>query len=504
MRIFLFLLTLLFPVLAFSQADDAENQVVESVAAVDEVSPKCSAEIAITGPLQVRVGSAYDYSLSDNNGAVMPFGTFSIIQDDKTEQIEARGGKISYSFSHAGIAKIIFSPNSTSPYSCEGDIEREVHVFREQILYIGPLRQDVADEKMASLLREKSVILEPIFVENSLKIADQSAVWNAIGNSDIIVLSTSDVIGIFSDMERLQRLKEHSFAGKKFFIISPQSKSFLSKVLASSVANLGITHISLITNDQLSTLLSQWAYADDRDFSLGEALSYEKNKFAFSLGTFLEYLAYSGVSYTFLGFLLLLSVVALVYNILKQVIGLDTFLLYFPLLLAIIASQLGLKFTLAFVLIAFFSIAVVHVITNKIQLLLNAEKAFLVSVYTLVSFLALGFSHIFDLGIFSAPHFESPVTIIAIFAILFVVEKFSNNFTLFSRSGVFQIIRYLFVVLVAFLILSWKELQYFLITYPDIIFLIVIANLLVGRYTGLQVVEYFRFSPILKALNEEE
>ncbi len=511
MRFFIFLFFLAFPFFVFAQegatgTGDMETTEGTSLVLQSEVSdvPKCSDVISISGPMQVRLGMAYDYSLIDNNGSVVPFGTFSIIQDDKTEHIETRGTKISYSFANAWIAKIIFSPINSNHYSCIWDIEREIHIFREQIVYIGATRTDVADENVASILREKSVLLEPIFIENSFKIEEHSSIWTSIWNADIVVFSYSDILGLFSDMEKLQRIKENSFAWKKIFIISSYQKGFLSKVLASSVANLGITHISLISNDQFSTLLSQWSYADDRNSSLGETLSYEKNKFTFSLGTFLEYLAYSGVSYTFLGFLLLLSVVALIYNIWKQVIGLDTFSLYYPILLAIIASQLGIKFAIAFVIIAFLSIFLVKVITNKIQLLLNAEKAFLVSIYTLLSFLALWFDNVFSLHIFSTSYFESPMTIIAIFAILFIAERFSDNLNIFSRSGVMQIVRYLSIVFIAFLIFSWKDLQYFLITYPDIIFLIVIANLLVGRYTALQVVEYFRFSPILKNIHEEE
>lgn len=60
------------------------------------------------------------------------------------------------------------------------------------------------------------------------------------------------------------------------------------------------------------------------------------------------------------------------------------------------------------------------------------------------------------------------------------------------------------IIVIVVAIFSSRSLQYFLISYPDVIFLIVIANLLVGRYTGLQVVEYFRFSPVLRNISEEE
>lgn len=55
-----------------------------------------------------------------------------------------------------------------------------------------------------------------------------------------------------------------------------------------------------------------------------------------------------------------------------------------------------------------------------------------------------------------------------------------------------------------FLLFEYNALQYLLISYPDIIILVVFLNILVGRYMGLQIFEYFRFSPLLKKLDEEE
>jgi hypothetical protein len=67
-----------------------------------------------------------------------------------------------------------------------------------------------------------------------------------------------------------------------------------------------------------------------------------------------------------------------------------------------------------------------------------------------------------------------------------------------------DLVQYVMITTVAYLLLEYKTLQYFLISYPDIITLVVLLNILVGRYTGLQAFEYFRFAPLLRKLNEEE
>lgn len=198
-----------------------------------------------------------------------------------------------------------------------------------------------------------------------------------------------------------------------------------------------------------------------------------------------------------------MAVVALILNIFKQVIGLDVFMIYYPIFLGIIFSQMGLYFTIGFLFIAVFSILIVRLILRKIQLLVNAKKAFLVSVYILMIFLALGIDNLLNVNFLQLPS-EAMSAIIAMFAILFVAEKLTDNIKLFSKSGVIHLLQYTFVLTVVFLVLNFKELQYFLISYPDVIFLIVIINLAVGRYMGLQIAEYIRFSPILRNINEEE
>lgn len=399
---------------------------------------------------------------------------------------------------------MIFTPTTETTYHCRGSIEKTVHVFREMIVYIGHERPDISDQSLLGIFREKSVLLEPIFVKNSFKIEDQSALWTTLGTADIVVLNYDNLTELFADMESLQRLKVNNFTNTKFFIISPYSRTFLAKVLASSVAKLGITNISLISNDQLSTLLGKWSYEDDRDATLGEPLSYEKNHYALTMNSFLEYLAYAGVSYQFLGFLLLISIVALVFNILKQIVGWDTFSLYHPFLFAIIIAQMGYAFSLSFAIISMVSIYLVRLITTKIPLLVNAKKSFLISLYTLLSLAALGIDNLFEMGIFHYTIFQNSIAVITIFAILIIVDKFFDQKKIFSKSFSIKALQYVLLVGIAVLIFGWQDLRYFLISYPDTIFLIVLANLFIGRYTGLQVVEYIRFAPILKNLSEEE
>jgi len=373
------------------------------------------------------------------------------------------------------------------------------------ILYIGTETKGISDDELNAVFRSKSVLLRNIITDADFHVEQYPNMWTYINSADTIVFGYPDIIGLFADIEKLQRIKEINFSQKKIYIISPYSHAFLSKVLAASLAKVGIEHVALISDEQFHSLLSRWSFSDDRSYTLGEELSYEKSEFSFSLGSFLEYLSYSGVSYQFLGFLLSLSVVALLFNILKQVVGVYVFRIYYPIILAIILSQSGVSFSMVFVVVAFLSLVVVGAITRRIHLLFNAKRALLVSVYVLFAFLALGLDNYFNTGLFRVTDLDNPTMIVAIFAILLIVEKFYEEADpIISYRGLLDILQYIFMAGLAYLVLNHQPLQYFLITYPDMIFLVVILNLLVGRYTGLQLLEYVRFTPILRNLNEEE
>lgn len=493
-----------FPLFAFAQGNTQNSGSISTgQSSQQNFLPACSTKFSITGPREIRANTAQEYWIQSDKTQELPFGNFIIEYNNEKIRQSVEREKLSYTFPSAGNAKITLKLDK-NVHQCEGEISTEIHIYSEQIVYLGKERAELSDPNLSQIFREKSVLFEPNFVGNNFKIEEQPLIWNSLSNADIIILNTGDSVGLFSDIEKLQRLKEIPFSKKKIYIISSYQKNFLSKVLASSLAHLEIENISLISTDQLNTLLNQWSYGNNREVTLGERLSYEKKGFAFTMNSFLEYLAYSGFSYQFLGFLLSLAVVAVVFNIFKQVIGFDVFSIYYPILLAIIISQFGLPFSLAFICIAIISFVVVKLLSDKIQLLFNAKKSFLISVYILFTFLFLGIDNVLGLGIFKSSMFESSLSIIAIFAILFIVEKIIENVKIFSKSGFFLILQYIFVVACAYFILTNTQLQYFLISYPDLIFVIVVINFLIWRYMGLQLVEYIRFLPILRSLEREE
>ena len=52
-------------------------------------------------------------------------------------------------------------------------------------------------------------------------------------------------------------------------------------------------------------------------------------------------------------------------------------------------------------------------------------------------------------------------------------------------------------------IVQWALLQSFILAYPELIFITIIINAALGRWTGLRLVEYVRFREVFRHLQEE-
>ena len=188
----------------------------------------------------------------------------------------------------------------------------------------------------------------------------------------------------------------------------------------------------------------------------------------------------------------------------KQIIGLNVFGIYYPILLGITLASFWLS-ALVFILIWFLSIILVNLLGNKVHLLIHAKRALLISLYIVLFLVILWIANFFEVTQIDYSLFDNELIIFPLFTTIIIADKiFQEDIRLFSKTNLIELFQYVIITGIIFGILEYKTLQYFLVSYPDIIIFIVFINILVWRYMGLQVIEYFRFYPLLKKINEEE
>jgi len=85
-----------------------------------------------------------------------------------------------------------------------------------------------------------------------------------------------------------------------------------------------------------------------------------------------------------------------------------------------------------------------------------------------------------------------------IFIILISDKVFNESFKLFSIGRRVAFIEFLAVSFVVYGLFYRIGMKHLLLAFPELLILIFLLNIAVGRFTGLQLLEYFRFMPLLK------
>lgn len=203
----------------------------------------------------------------------------------------------------------------------------------------------------------------------------------------------------------------------------------------------------------------------------------------------------AGVPANTIVLLLLLPAVAAFISASRHLIGLRGFGIFMPaaLSVALIATGPVLGVVIFIVMIVFST--TFRMITRKLKLKLQ----YLPRMAMVLWFVVIGVLGV----IFLAPVIRQPdLANISIFPVLILVllaEDFSRIQTGKSiRTAIDLTTETLILALLSYLLLTFEPLRYFALLNPEVFLLLVfVADFLVGKYTGLRLMEYWRFRKLI-------
>ena len=201
----------------------------------------------------------------------------------------------------------------------------------------------------------------------------------------------------------------------------------------------------------------------------------------------------SGVPLGILTIMLVLPIGATLVAIFRNVIGINTFGIFLPVLIAVSSKETGIVagITTFITVIAFLSI--IHKLLDIIGLLYVPKVAIMLVcvILTLMGMSVLG--AVFELSTFSKVSFF-PVIVMTIAA-----EKFSTSMLEEGWVSSLQLVgQTLLVSLLIYLIIGAKSVEVMFVAFPELFLVIIAINLFLGKWIGLRVTEYPRFKWILK------
>ncbi len=212
----------------------------------------------------------------------------------------------------------------------------------------------------------------------------------------------------------------------------------------------------------------------------------------------IEYMTTQGVPELSLVFFLMLPVVATVISFSRQVVGIKAFGLYVPLIITFAFLATGIKYGIIIFLLTLIVGTVMRFILRKIRLLYLPRMALTLIMIT-ISIYVLFLIAIYLDKISFVQVAVFPVLILVILSEKFIATQIHRD----NRVAIILTLETLILAIACYYLITWSSFQQFALNYPLIIIGgSIVINLLLGRWTGLRLTEYFRFKEVAKQIKK--
>jgi hypothetical protein len=189
--------------------------------------------------------------------------------------------------------------------------------------------------------------------------------------------------------------------------------------------------------------------------------------------------------------ILLLPMLATIIAFIRHVIGLPGVGMLVPIALAITLLSTGITSGIILLATIMFASTFARILLKKVRIMQLPKMAMSMFIVSIFIFLVLTLSALAGLLV---------VKQLSIFPVLLLILLSEQIISVqLERSAQEMIIITLVTFalgILGFLLLSSVHLRNTILLYPELIFLLIPLNIIIGRYFGLRLMEYFRFSSI--------
>lgn len=217
---------------------------------------------------------------------------------------------------------------------------------------------------------------------------------------------------------------------------------------------------------------------------------------------FVSWAVQQGVPIGTVTLILMLPIVVTMIAFFRQVIGIKAFGIYTPALMifAFLAIKSesqsfwgGVKYGI-FIFVAVILVGTLaRIVLRRFRLLYLPRVAIVISIVALSTLLILILG-----GTFQRTGLAS-VSIFPILIMITLVEKFVTvQIEKGDKAAIFLSLETLLISLAGYFLVSWEGLIGFVQQYPSAVLLSLLVNIVLGKWTGLRLTEYFRFKEVLK------
>ncbi|MFA6256003.1 MAG: 7TM domain-containing protein [Candidatus Absconditabacterales bacterium] len=379
--------------------------------------------------------------------------------------------------------------------------------YKDTIIYLGEEGEEF-DLGFQQNFDKQKTLLQEIFISDNANFSEEEILNKitenvaSIQSSKILIINTSKFDVLLQLLGKLHTSNNLNLKGKTIYLVTNSNKFFLKRILAKYIKPIEITKIYTLSQDKLLNFLSTLSLnkiTNQEQYITPFSLSFQETPKYLVVSYIVDRLIYHGFPIELITMFLVLSLGTLVINILRQIVGFSIFGIYSPLLFAVSLSILGVPFSLTLLVIGLITKIVMRLFTKRMYLLHNAKTSLLIILYFFLMLLVFGLNTILGLNWIDVTLFANGYIIFPMIFIILVSDKvFNEGFKLFSAGRRIAFAEFLLVSFAVYGLFYWTGLKHLLLAFPEILILIFLLNIAIGRFTGLQLLEYFRFMPLLK------
>lgn len=190
--------------------------------------------------------------------------------------------------------------------------------------------------------------------------------------------------------------------------------------------------------------------------------------------------------------LLLLPIIATLVAFFRQIVGIKAFGIYTPSLIIFSFLVIGLKYGVSIYIGVIVIGMLSRFLLKKLRILYLSRVAITLSI---ISFAFLG---LLIVGAMIQRTGFASISIVPLLIMIVITEKFiAAQIEKDTKTAILMAGQTLIVSLVVFYIVSWPTLINMLLLYPWGTLLTLPINILLGKWSGLRITEYFRFRTII-------
>lgn len=409
----------------------------------------------------------------------------------KTITLTIRQGEVSSSAS-----KEIFVFDSKALLIVDKQTEQEIENLNQQAAENGVALQLLPiAEKEGTLLTEDTLVQK--IKENTDYIKD----------SNLLIFYTQSPLGIQAFnlyWQDLDNTTKEIIKNKFFVVISDSDLGTISNLAYQTFNVVGPNYILLTRKEAINPIFITKNTNDIIDVLQNRGVEYQiidqrgNKSSGFILSHFVTDLVSKGVSSNIIYIILIVPFLAFIAALARQIIGVSSFGIYTPVVIAISFFILGLRLGIVTFIFAVVVGYIVKYILNKFELLYLPKVALNLGIISL--------SFLFVIWLVLQYGTSVPLSM-AIFPML-VMSTVSEKFMAAQNeegvgSAIVAVIGTLAIVISSYYLITWSYFNNQLLSWPELVLAPIFLTVLLGKFAGLRLAEIMRFRSLLSEHQEE-